>query len=166
MHSSTSLSGLVAVSKCSQDHCSKEMLERLQNSAACERVGATTTALRYQSCLPVGAMVLSTHSRLTLPIHNTQYADASHSCTRTHKDHLYIQRPSKLSTVSTLHLVTTQRTQVLRLTQTGTQFVCECSAAPSSSRSLCVSTLAEVHIGTRNACSNAGFSFLFAGLCF
>ena len=120
----------------------------------------------YQSCLPVGAMVLSTHSRLTLPVHTTQYADASQPCTRTHKDHIYTQRPSKLRKLPTLHLVTTQRTQALRLTQTGTQFVCECSAVLHPPLVLSVSTLAEVPIGTRNACSNVGFTFLFAGLCF
>ena len=76
------------------------------------------------------------------------------------------QRPSKLRKLPTLHLVTTQRTQALRLTQTGTQFVCECSAVLHPPLVLSVSTLAEVPIGTRNACSNAGFTFLFAGLCF
>ena len=137
----------------------------LQNSAACERVGATTTALRVSIVFTCG-MVLSTHSRLTLPVHTTQYADASQPCTRTHKDHIYTQRPSKLRKLPTLHLVTTQRTQALRLTQTGTQFVFECSAVLHPPLVLSVSTLAEVPIGTRNACSNAGFTFLFAGLCF
>ena len=67
-------------------------------------------------------------------------------------------------------LSTERRAKTFTFTDSLTQFVCdsaECSCQLCSILlSFSLSRPWQVPIGTRNACSNTGFSFLFVGLCF